>query len=318
MNLIDCHLIPSNMQNYFFVGKMTGNSFNPLSIILSQNKLTGPNYVDWKRNLDIVLTAEGFKYVLTFDSPGLPESEDAHDEMVAYEKWNKADEMARCYILASMSNVLQHQHQSYVTARDIMTNLKEMFGEQGRPARQQAMKALMSTKMSEGTPVREHLLKMFDSLNTLEVLGAEIDGESQVDIILESLPDSFSQFKLNYSMNKMSLSLGELVSSLKAAEGIIKAHPSAHNVEKPSTSKSKLKGKGKKKGKKQVTKAPKDKVAPSGNIKKTEGTPKGKCFHCGQKGHWKRNCTTYLEKAKSGMTESFVIEVSFIADTSNT
>ena len=90
--------------------------------------------------------------------------------MVAYEKWNKADEIARCYILASMSNVLQHQHQSYVTARDIMTNLKEMFGEQGRPARQQAMKALMSTKMSEGTPVREHLLKMFDSLNTLEVL----------------------------------------------------------------------------------------------------------------------------------------------------
>jgi len=170
MNLIDCILIPSNMQNYFFIGKMTGNSFNPLSIILSQNKLTGPNYVDWKRNLDIVLTAEGFKYVLTSDSLGLPQSEDAHDEMVAYEKWNKADEIARCYILASMSNVLQHQHQSYVTARDIMTNLKEMFGEQGRPARQQAMKALMSTKMSEGTPVREHLLKMFDSLNTLEVL----------------------------------------------------------------------------------------------------------------------------------------------------
>lgn len=31
---------------------MTG--FSPLAAILKENKLTGPNYVDWKRNLDIV------------------------------------------------------------------------------------------------------------------------------------------------------------------------------------------------------------------------------------------------------------------------
>jgi hypothetical protein len=30
--------------------------FSHFSTILNQNKLTGPNYVDWKRNLDIVLT----------------------------------------------------------------------------------------------------------------------------------------------------------------------------------------------------------------------------------------------------------------------
>lgn len=35
-------------------------SFNPIAIILNQNKLTRPNYVDWKRNMDIVLTAEGY------------------------------------------------------------------------------------------------------------------------------------------------------------------------------------------------------------------------------------------------------------------
>ena len=43
----------------------------------------------------------------------------------------------------------------------MILSLKEMFGEQGRPARQIAMKALMNTKMAEGTPVREHVLKMF-------------------------------------------------------------------------------------------------------------------------------------------------------------
>ena len=44
---------------------MHPNTFNPLRTILNQNKLVGSNYVDWKRNLDIVMTALGHKYVLT-------------------------------------------------------------------------------------------------------------------------------------------------------------------------------------------------------------------------------------------------------------
>ena len=68
--------------------------------------------------------------------------------------------MACCYILASMTNVLQHQHQSMTTASEMILNLKEMFGEQARHARLNAMQLLMNTKMSEGTPVREHVLKM--------------------------------------------------------------------------------------------------------------------------------------------------------------
>ena len=47
-------------------------SFSPLVTILNQNKLTGSNYVDWKRNLDIVLTAEEHKYVLTKPWPSFP------------------------------------------------------------------------------------------------------------------------------------------------------------------------------------------------------------------------------------------------------
>ena len=47
-------------------------SFSPLVTILNQNKLTGSNYVDWKRNLDIVLTAKEHKYVLTQPCPSFP------------------------------------------------------------------------------------------------------------------------------------------------------------------------------------------------------------------------------------------------------
>ena len=47
-------------------------SFSQLVTILNQNKLTKSNYVDWKRNLDSVLTAEDDKYVLTQPCPSFP------------------------------------------------------------------------------------------------------------------------------------------------------------------------------------------------------------------------------------------------------
>ena len=104
-------------------------SFSPLVIILNQNKLTGSNYVDQKRNLDIVLKAEEHKYVLTKPCPSFPSLDAPPEEKGRYDHWQKSNEMAKCYILASISNVLQHQMQDVELASDIMLSLKEMFGE---------------------------------------------------------------------------------------------------------------------------------------------------------------------------------------------
>ena len=61
--------------------------------------------------------------------------------------------MAKCYIIASISNVLHHQMQDVELALDIMLSLKEMFGEQGRSARQETMRQIYNTKMTDDTPV---------------------------------------------------------------------------------------------------------------------------------------------------------------------
>ena len=84
-----------------------------------------------------------------------PPADDAPEGCEAYTRWKKADEMARYYILASMLNVLQ----SFTTFEYMIFNPNEMFGSQGCSARQSAMQMILNTKMSEGTPVREHMLK---------------------------------------------------------------------------------------------------------------------------------------------------------------
>ena len=62
---------------------------------------------------------------------------------------------------------------------------------------------------------------MISHLNELEVLEAEVDGETQIDIVLMSLPESFNNFCLTYNMSKSHYSLAELLKELQAAEGII-------------------------------------------------------------------------------------------------
>ena len=177
----------------------------------------------------------------------------------------------------------------------------------------------MNTKIAEGTLMREYILKMFAYLNPLEILDGEIDGESQIDIILESLPNFFNQFKFYCSINKIDFTLAELLNVLLALE--IKDHPSINNVEKILFFKHFPKEKGKWKKKKVPSNSNKV-LNPFRGIdkwKKVNGPKsKEKCSHYRVAGHWKRNCPNYLpQKKNSGINESLIIGVRFIMITSN-
>ncbi|XP_022886886.1 uncharacterized protein LOC111402781 [Olea europaea var. sylvestris] len=103
-------------------------SLNLLSVILNKNQLVGENYVDWKKNLNIVLTAEKHKFVLDEVCLETPKDDSTESQKAAYEKWHHFDEMTLYYILASMSNILQQKHQNIQTAFEIMESLQKMFG----------------------------------------------------------------------------------------------------------------------------------------------------------------------------------------------
>ena len=163
--------------------------------------------------------------------------------------------------------------------------------------------------MTDGISVREHCLRMISNLNTLEVLGVDIDGESQVDMILQSLPKSFKEFRLNYNMSKKIYSLSELMNELVAVEGILGTSSVDANMAEAYTSQPKSKGKGKKK-KKDFTRQDGKQIAleVANKGKKT----RGKCFHCDEKGHWKRNCPIFKATKNKGMKSLFLLEICLV------
>ena len=88
---------------------------------------------------------------------------------------------------------------------------------------------------------------MINHLNELEILGSEIDGKTQVDIVLMSLSESFKTFRPNYIISKRSYTLAELLNELKVAEGINGQRKTVQVMEKGSTFASAKKGTKKKK-----------------------------------------------------------------------
>ncbi|KAK6139022.1 hypothetical protein DH2020_027233 [Rehmannia glutinosa] len=222
-------------------------SAHSLSMILPKTQLVGENYIDWKRNIMIVLTQEKLKFVLTDPCPTVPTAESSAEQKETYDKWTHSDEMARCYILWSISNVLQQKHQSMSTATEIIKSLRKMFDHQRWLARQAAIRSIMNMCMKLGTPVRDHMLALIAQFNVAEVLGAELESETHVDMTLETLPEMFSQFKVSYNMNKVNMSLTKLIKELQNAENVLKTKSSdafAVTSVGPSSSKSKGNGAG--------------------------------------------------------------------------
>ncbi|KAK8556372.1 hypothetical protein V6N12_002776 [Hibiscus sabdariffa] len=126
-----------------------------------------------------------------------------------------------CLMLATMTPELQKQHEDMV-AYEMIQNLKEIYEGQARQERYETSKALFQCKMSEGSPVGAHVIKMMGYIQAFEKLGFPLNIELAIDVVLQSLPDSFNQFMLNFNMNEINKTLPQLLGMLRTAESNMK------------------------------------------------------------------------------------------------
>ncbi|XP_061337775.1 uncharacterized protein LOC133312878 [Gastrolobium bilobum] len=168
------------------------SSFNPLATILSQKPMDAQPAED------------------------APEATKAQFQQEK-EKWEKANVAVPCYILASLANHLQEQVSIVESGAAMLQTLYDVFAMSSSSARQIALNAVTKTVMSGGS-VQDHCLSMIANFKKVEDHGVRFEQEVKVDLLLQSLPDYFNHFKMNYNMNKLNLDLTQLMHELESAE----------------------------------------------------------------------------------------------------
>ena len=104
----------------------SNNSVFNLRSVLEKEKLNGTNFIDWYRNLRIVLRQERKEYVLEQPYPNdLPDNASNADR-TAYEKHCDDSVNVSCLMLATMSPDLKKQYE-HTDAYNMIGGLRGMF-----------------------------------------------------------------------------------------------------------------------------------------------------------------------------------------------
>ena len=295
------------------------NNQFPLASVLEQNKLDGTNFVDWYRNLKIVLKQQKKDHILEQPLPEPPAETATRAEKNEYDKLVDLSNEVSCLMLVSMTPDLQRRMEDW-TPCDMIQELKNLYEEQARVEHYRVAIELFSCKMAEGASVRAHVQKMIGLIEQLAKLGSAPALDLCTDLILYSLPPSFSIFVMNYNMAGELKPLSDLHSMFATAEGSIRRAPEVLAVNKAGKKIAK-KGKGKTKKGKNKGKALAGSKSNPKPAKVSTATADISCFHCNDKGHFKRDCQKFLSEQKAAGTAStsgmFVIEINSAISYSN-
>ena len=188
------------------------------------------------------------------------------------------------YVLASMSNKLPSQHEHMPIGMAMITHLQELYREQSHIVHFEVSKRLFNMKMHKGQSVHDYCMTVIKDIEELEKLGLNMQKELQMNLILQSLTSSYSQFNANFYINKLDYTISKLVNMFVTTEKILKnSRGTVLAVERSSSFKRKSHWKKKKKKNKPTKKQKKDSKPKKDVLKKI--AVKEKYFHYDADGH---------------------------------
>jgi hypothetical protein len=185
---------------------------------LERNILTGPNLHFWTHHLNGLFEAENISYVLSVPPP-ITISHDVPDELrKSITKWKLDDGLAREYMLEYMSLDLRLQHEHMASAKEILSNLKFLYGIRDGRRRFAITRELLQARKRRETPVGIHVHKMIRLLSELDDMGVVMDNDFRVDIILQSLPRSYDRFIADLNLQRREITVHVLRQMLEEHE----------------------------------------------------------------------------------------------------
>ncbi|GKA95265.1 zinc finger, CCHC-type containing protein [Tanacetum coccineum] len=170
-----------------------------------KQKLTGPNFIDWYRQLRLVLSTEDKEYYLEHPIPVAPVAPPGQqippEDLAAHAAWVKGQKEVAVLMLLTMDLDIQ-RNLAHLGAYDMLQELKAMFSKQAEQELLQTVREFHTCKQEEGQSVSSHVLKMKGYIDNLERLGQPVGQNLAVSLILVSLNKDFTSFVQNFNMQR--------------------------------------------------------------------------------------------------------------------
>ncbi|WRX24757.1 hypothetical protein QQP08_017244 [Theobroma cacao] len=152
--------------------------------------------ITWLRLLDSPILANIVETAMTCgirwsEAPEVPVANVNVEDKEAYQRHKDDDDQAACVMLTSMTPELQKQYE-HMDVQSIILHLRKLFDKEWRIERYEISKELFRCKMVEMSFLRPHVPKMIGLIEKLRQLGLAMDHGLSIDLILQSLLDSFS------------------------------------------------------------------------------------------------------------------------------
>nr|GEV61696.1 zinc finger, CCHC-type [Tanacetum cinerariifolium] len=142
-----------------------------------KQKLTGPNFMYWYRQLRLVLSTEDKENYLEHPIPAapiaLPGQQVPSEALAAHVAWVKGQKEVVMLMLLTMDLEIQ-RNLAHLGAYDMLQELKALYSKQAKEELMHTVREFHNCKQEKGQLVSSHVLKMKGYIDNLERLGQPV------------------------------------------------------------------------------------------------------------------------------------------------
>jgi hypothetical protein len=153
--------------------------------------LNKSNYDTWKIQVEALLIKNDTWSYVSGEKPKPQVTGEGEARAVTEEeqkKWIAADRKAKSDLILAMNASELRQIRSCETSREIWMKLESIYESKGPARKATLLKQLIQHKMREDDDVREHVAKFMDTVDKLQGMNIEINGDLLSIMLLYSLP----------------------------------------------------------------------------------------------------------------------------------